>query len=347
MAKDFYKTLGVDRKADDKTIKSAYRKLARKYHPDVNPGDKAAESKFKEISEAYEVLGDAEKRKAYDRYGENWEQGSNFEGVNIDFGGGFGSIFEQMFSQMNHAEGVRPRGAEPKDVTKEIEVSLEEIASGTTRSLSYQVLDACKSCDGTGYVRTRNSTTCATCGGTGQSRNFFGMGSTCQACMGTGTSNLEKCPTCRGQATVVTNKKVEVKIPAGIADGRKLRVPGRGSIGANGRAGDLYVLVREKAHPTFQRKGDDLEAEVSVPLVTAILGGEIKVPTLKGSVTMKIPECSQNGQFFRLSGKGMPHLSGGGAGSLMVKLKVTMPKSLSPAERELFEKLNSLQGVKN
>ncbi len=347
MAKDFYNILGVDRSADDKVIKSAYRKLARKYHPDVNPGDKVAEAKFKEISEAYEVLGDPEKRTAYDRYGDKWEQGSNFDGVNIDFGGGgIGTIFEQMFGQMSHAEGVRPRGAEPKDIVKEIEVTLEEIATGTTRTFTYQVMDACKSCDGTGFVRTRNSQPCAACNGSGHSRSIFGMGAQCPACNGSGVSNLEKCPTCRGQAVVPTQKRVEVKIPAGIADGRKLRVPGRGSVGSNGRAGDLYVLVREKRHPDFKRNGDDLETEVTVPVVSAVLGGEIKVPTLTGSVTMKIPECSQPGQFLRLGGKGLPHMSGGGAGSIMVKLKVALPKTLTAEERSLYNKLSEAQGVK-
>lgn len=345
MSKDFYQVLGVDRSADEKTIKSTYRKLARKYHPDVNPGDKAAETKFKEISEAYEVLGDPEKRKAYDRYGSNWEQSAQYGDAGVDIGGGFGSIFDQIFTQMHHAEGMRPKGAEPKDVTIEIEVTLDEIDAGTTRTLSYQVMDACKSCEGTGYVRTRNSKTCAACNGSGQTRNIFGMGSMCQVCNGSGTSNLERCPTCRGEATVVTNKRVEVKIPAGITEGRKLRVPGRGSIGANGRAGDLYVLIREKADPRFKRKGDDLETELAVSVTQAVLGGEIKIPTLKGSVTMKIPECSQAGQTFRLGNQGLNKLHGHGRGNLFVKLKIALPKSITDRERELYRQLNE-QGVK-
>ena len=340
MAKDFYEILGVDRKADDKAIKSSYRKLARKFHPDVNPGDKAAEGKFKEISEAYEVLGDPEKRAAYDRYGSNWEQASQ-GGVDFDIGGGgMGSIFDQIFTQMHHSEGVRPRGAEPKDFMKEVEVTLEEIDSGTVRTLSYQVMDACKSCDGTGFVRTRNSKTCTVCNGSGQMRNIFGMGATCHACNGSGFSNLERCPTCKGEAAVVTNKRVEVKIPAGINEGRKLRVPGRGSIGANGRAGDLYVLIREKPDPRFKRKGDDLETELPISVTQAVLGGEIKIPTLKGSVTMKIPECSQAGQTFRLGNQGLNKLQGSGRGNLFVKLKVVLPKTLTDGERELYQQLS-------
>ncbi len=346
MAKDFYQILGVDRGADDKTIKSSYRKLARKYHPDVNPGDKAAETKFKEISEAYEVLGDPDKRTAYDRYGSNWEQASQYGGDGgVDFGGGFGSIFEQIFQQSGGADGARPKGAEPKDLAKELELTLEEIDTGTTRTLSYQVMDSCKTCDGTGYVRTRNSKSCSVCNGTGQMRNIFGMAATCHSCGGGGVSNLERCPTCRGEGTVATNKRVEVKIPAGIREGRKLRVPGRGSVGANGRAGDLYVLIREKPDPRFIRRGDDLEAEVAVPVTRAALGGEIKVNTLHGSVTMKIPECSQTGQAFRLGNQGLTIMNGQGKGNLVVKLKVMMPKSLTETQRELYQQLAATEVV--
>ncbi len=231
MAKEFYAVLGLKRDADDKAIKAAYRKLARKYHPDVNPGDKSAEAKFKEISEAYEVLGDPDKRKAYDRYGDHWEQaGQVGESVNFDFGGGggFGSIFQEMFNQAGggYSEGVRPRGVEPKDLSIEVELSLSEIDTGTIRTLSYQVMDACKSCDGTGHVRTRRSQPCSVCSGSGQQRSIFGV-MACQSCGGSGQSSLDACPTCRGAGALTTNKKVEVKIPAGIAEGRKLRVPGK------------------------------------------------------------------------------------------------------------------------
>lgn len=342
MAKDFYKVLGVSRSADDKTIKSAYRKLARKYHPDVNPGDKAAEAKFKEISEANEVLSDPEKRKAYDRFGENYENmsgGGDFGGVNFDFGGGgIGSIFEQFFHTAP-AEGSRPKGVEAKDLTKEIIVPLEEIDKGTSRTLSYQVQDSCKSCDGTGFVRLKSSRTCPVCQGSGAQRGMFGMSQPCEGCGGTGKSTLERCPTCSGDGVVLSNKRVEVKIPAGIPEGRKLRVPGRGSVGANGRAGDLYVVVKAEKHFQFERKGDDLETEVPVSLTTAVLGGEVRVPTLRGTLTMKINEGSQPGQTLRLANQGMTKLNSNQRGDLFVKLKIALPKNLTPEQRELFEKM--------
>lgn len=344
MAKDYYRILGVKKNADEKAIKTAYRKLARQYHPDVNPGDKSAEAKFKEVSEAYEVLSDPEKRRAYDQYGEHWEQAQHVgESVNFDFGG-FGSIFDQFFRQGATTEqsGVRPRGAEPKDVTVNVQLTLEEIDLGTTRSLSYQVQDACKSCDGTGFVRLRSSRTCPVCNGSGQQRGALGFGGPCTGCAGTGMSQLERCPTCTGDGVLLTQKKVEVKIPAGIQDQRKLRVPGRGAVGANGRAGDLYVQVQTAPHPQFTRQGDDLECEVPVPLRTAVLGGEIRVPTLRGSVTMRIPECSQPGQTFRLANQGLTKMSGGGRGNMFVKIKVSLPKKLTEQDRAVFQQLEEV-----
>lgn len=356
MAKNYYEVLGVSKGADDKAIKTAYRKLARKYHPDVNPNDKSAEAKFKEVSEAYEVLSDPEKRKLYDRWGSNWEAARNARvsggedgGMDFDFGevqfgeGGFGSIFEQFFQQQN-ARQARPRGVQPADVEKTVEVTLAEIDAGTKRTLTYQVNDACKSCDGTGYVRLKSSTTCPTCGGTGEVRGLFGMHQTCETCGGTGQSSLERCPTCRGAGVLPTTRKVEVTIPAGITNGKKLRVPGRGSTGANGRAGDLYVVIHERPDPRFTRKGDDLETELQIPYTVAILGGEVKVPTLRTPVTMKIPEGTQNGQTFRLTGQGISKL-GGGRGNLLVRIKVSVPKKVSARERELLQELAKLQEV--
>jgi chaperone protein DnaJ len=354
MPKDYYDTLGVPKNADEKTIKAAYRKLARKLHPDVNPNDKAAETKFKEVSEAYEVLGDADKRKLYDRWGSNWEAAQNMKtstsgggGQTVDFGdlnfgeGGFGSIFDQFMSA-GRTQQSRPRGLQPADVEKVVEIPLEEIDTGTKRTLTYQVNDACKSCEGTGYVRLRSSTTCPVCGGTGETRGLFGMSHPCEACDGTGHSSLERCPTCSGAGGLPTTRKVEVTIPAGITNGKKLRVPGRGSVGANGRAGDLYVIISERPHSRFVRKGDDLEVEIGVPYVIAALGGEIKVPTLGSSLTMKIPECTQSGQTFRLAGKGMSKL-GGGKGNLMAKVRITVPKALSDKERTLLQQIAALQ----
>lgn len=311
MPKDFYTTLGVARKADEKEIRSAYRKLARKYHPDVNPNDKSAEAKFKEVSEAYEVLSDPEKRKLYDQFGDQWEQASHFQGgvpgqdVDYNFGsqgggGGFETIFEQFFGgggrrggrvQFEDLDAMQPR-----DVEKTIEIPLEEIDTGTKRVLTYQTMDA---------QRTRE-----------------------------------------GISTVPTTKKVEVTIPAGIPDGKKLRVPGKGGAGANNKAGDLYVVVKWAQGGPFKSVDDHIEAEVPVPFHVAALGGEIRVPTLRSTVKMKIPEGTQSGQVFRLGGQGISKLSGG-RGDLMARIKITVPKKLTDAQRTLMRQLSELEETKD
>ena len=309
MAKDYYQILGVPRGSDEKEIKSAYRKLARKYHPDVNPNDKSAEAKFKEVSEAYDVLSDPEKRKLYDQYGANWEAVKNGgfagSGGGVDMGdfadirfGGFESIFEQFFGGSRGGRGGVDYSyqdietSQPRDVEKVIEVSLEEVDSGTKRTLTYQTMDA---------QRTPN-----------------------------------------GITTIPTTKKVEVKIPAGISDGKKLRVPGKGAAGANGRAGDLYVTVKWAEHPSFRANGENLETDVPVPYTVAALGGEIKVPTLRGAVTMRIPEGTPSGQVFRLGGQGIARMNGA-RNDLMARIKITVPKKPSDKERELLRQLADLQ----
>ena len=311
MAKDYYQILGVPKGADEKEIKTAYRRLARKYHPDVNPNDKTAEAKFKEMSEAYEVLSDPDKREMYDQYGSNWEQAQHFSGAGGgmgDFGnsqnaggmGGFESIFEHLFAggrtagprvNMNFTD---MESMQPRDIEKTVEISLEEIDAGTQRVLTYQTMDA---------QRLRE-----------------------------------------GFSTVPTTKKVEVKIPAGISDGKKLRVPGKGSAGQNGKAGDLYVVVKWANHPTFKPNGESLEVEVPVPYTIAALGGEIRVPTLRGGLTMKIPEGTQSGQMFRLGGQGITSLKGG-RGDLFAKIKITVPKKPTEAEKDLLKKLAELDKV--
>ncbi len=327
MRKDYYQTLGVTKGADDKEIKAAYRKLARKYHPDVNPNKAEAEAKFKEISEAYTVLSDPEKRKMYDRFGSDWEAahsggggyagGPQPGGGGFDFGDagtGFESIFQQFFQGFGGETpfgGMRQRGVPPRDVERQIDLTLEEIDSGTRRTLTFQADDACSQCNGTGQVRLANQ------------------------------QGPAVCPTCRGGATVPSPRRVEVKIPAGISDGKKLRVPGRGAKGANGKAGDLFVVVHEVPHPTFKRKGEDLEVEVAVPYTVAALGGEISVPTLRSKVSMRIPEGSQSGQVFRLASQGISKLSGG-RGNLMARLKIMVPKKLTDRERKLLRELASL-----
>ncbi len=310
MAKDYYQILGVSKKAEEKDIKSAYRKLARKHHPDVNPNDKGAETRFKEISEAYDVLGDPEKRKLYDQYGQNWEAAQNFGGVppgegdfQFNFGGqggsGFESIFEHLMGGMRGGHGGFQNmdfdtinAAQPRDIEKVVEFSLEEIDNGTKRTLTYQTMDA---------QRTRGQV-----------------------------------------ATVPTTKKVEVTIPAGIADGKKLRVPGKGQAGVNGKAGDLYVVIKWANHAQFKPQGENIEVEVSVPYTLAALGGEIRVPTLRGAVKMKIPGGTQSGQSLRLSGQGISKMNSGRS-DLMARIKITVPKHLSDAEKELLQKLADLE----
>jgi DnaJ-class molecular chaperone len=303
---DYYQILGVARSADEKEIKAAYRKLARKHHPDVNPGDKASEAKFKQVSEAYEVLGDSEKRALYDQYGSNWEAAKNGQvgydgdmgGVHFGGMGGFGSIFEQFFGgQPGGGGGFRIQDTDvvqPRDIEREVELTLEEIDAGTVRSLTYQTMDA---------QRTRGDI-----------------------------------------ATVPTTKKVEVKIPAGIGDGKKLRVPSKGHAGINGRAGDLYVVIRWTKHEKFKPNGENLEAEVPVSFTTAALGGEIKIPTLKGSVSMKIPPGTQGNQVFRLGNQGISKM-GGGRSDLLARIKIAIPKTLSPQQKELLIQLAAMEGI--
>lgn len=343
MAKDLYAVLGVSRGADEKEIKSAYRKLARKYHPDVNPNDPTAEAKFKEIGAAYEVLGDVDKRRLYDQYGSNWEAaqhmgaasgGGDFD-VNFGGGGGFETIFETFFRDAGAGGMGEARAVAPRDVERTIELTLDEIASGTKRTLTYQAMDACKSCDGSGTVQLRSTRECVNCGGTGRTRNVFGLGGPCPVCSGTGRTTMESCPTCQGSGTIPTTKKVEIKIPAGFPEGKKLRVPGRGIMGTGGRAGDLYVSIRAIPHERFVRNGDNLEVEVEVPFVMAALGGEVKIPTLTSSLKMTIPAGSQSGQKFRLANHGMPKLDGT-KGDLVARLKIAVPKKLSDRQRQLL-----------
>ena len=306
---DYYKILGVPRGADEKEIKSAYRKLARKYHPDVNPGDKSAENRFKEVSEANEVLSDPEKRKFYDQFGDNWEAAQNghfnpgnpFQGneagdfQNINFGGmgGFGTIFEQFFG--GGQAGFRGHDFEagrPKDVEREIELSLEDIDKGTTRTLTYQTMDAQR---------------------------------------------------LKGEiSTIPTTKKVEVKIPPGIGDGKKLRVANKGHAGVNGRAGDLFVTVRWAKHDKIKVVGEHLEIDVPVSFVTAALGGEVKVPTLRNPITVKVPAGIQSGQTLRLAGQGISKLEGGRC-DLMARIKITVPKHLTVAQKNLLEQFSKLE----
>jgi DnaJ-class molecular chaperone len=316
MAKDFYQVLGVERSADEKAIKTAYRRLARKHHPDLNPGSEEAEARFKEVSEAYAVLSDPEKRKQYDRFGPAWKDvqpgGGSGGGQDFDFGagGGIGDIFSAFFGGgAGDFSGFRVE-AQPRDVEHAVELTLEEIDQGVRRQLTYQVEQPCSRCQGTGRVTLLG-------GGQGI------------------------CPECLGQCESKERRTTEVKIPAGIHEGKKLRVPGGGAAGSRGKKGDLYVLIKIKPHPIFTRDGDDLTATVDVPYVDAILGGEIEAPTLRTSGTVTLPPGSQTGQRIRLKERGLAKM-GGGRGDLYIRLRIVTPKNPSAEEIALLQQIRAM-----
>jgi molecular chaperone DnaJ len=323
--KDYYQILGVNRNASEKEIKQAYRRLARKHHPDLNPGDKSAEARFKEMNAAYQVLSDPEKRKKYDQFGDQWEHADQFakaggqQGVRWDTGkggttfeygdmSGLGDIFSSLFGDAGMGSRTRRGPQRGQDVESPVEISLEEAYHGSRRVIQLQTTEPCTACGGTGRVGNR---VCTMCGGTGGK---------------------------------VIPRRLEVKIPQGVKDGSRIRMAREGAPGrAGGSKGDLYLVVRVLPHKVFERKGDDLYAEISVPLATAVLGGEVRVPTLDGNLSLKIPPETQNGKLFRLVGKGMPQLGNANHGNMFAKVNVALPTNLTEEERRLFEKLRSLR----
>ncbi len=331
--KDYYKILGVAQTADVKEIKSAYRKLARKYHPDVNPGDKSAESKFKEISEAYEILSDPEKKTKYEQFGDQWKAYSQAGGrrrsggtattpnmgFEFEVGGpgiNLGDFFEGIFGKGRGREQRAPERGE--DVEYGIDLTLEEARNGATKNLRLTVEDICPQCNGTGMSQ--------------DSGGRFNMGAAC--------------PQCRGHGRIGSIRNVEVKIPAGVTEGQRIRLSGEGTAAPNGKRGDLYLLVRLKAHPVFKREGQDLTVDVPVPYTVAALGGEISVPTLNGNRTLPIPAGVQSGQRIRVSGQGLPARSGKTSGDLYARVKISVPKDLTTKERDLLKELAEMRGDK-
>ena len=324
--KDYYNILGVKRNASEQEIKQAYRRLARKHHPDVNSGDKSAEAKFKEINEAHEVLSDKENRKKYDKYGDQWQYADQFEQArrqqtpfrdfnqsggtsSFHFGGDdMGGLFDELF----RGAGTRTytRRAPPRrgrDIQSPVEVTLDEAYHGTKRTLSLQTEEPCPTCQGSGLIQN------------------------------------VPCSTCQGGGVVPRIKRLEVKIPPGVKNGSRVRIAGKGQPGYGGANGDLYLVVSVKPHRLFERRGDDLHAEVPVPLTVAILGGEVQVPTLKGKLALKIPAETQNGRAFRLKGQGMPHLGNSSRGDIVAKVNIVLPTKLSAQEKELFRQLSELR----
>ena len=323
--KDYYQILGVNRNASEKEIKQAYRRLARKHHPDLNPGDESAEARFKEMNAAYEVLSNPEKRKKYDQFGEQWEyaeqsakaggqQGVRWDGgkgdTTFEYGdvSGLGDIFSSLFGDAGMGSRMRRGPQRGQDVESPVEISLEEAYHGSKRVIQLQTTEPCTACGGTGRVGNR----------------------VCTICSGTGGK--------------VIPRRLEVKIPPGAKDGSRIRMSGEGAPGrAGGNKGDLYLIVRILPHKLFERKGDDLYTDVSVPLAIAILGGEVRLPTLDGNLSLKIPPETQNGKVFRLAGKGMPQLGNANCGSMFAKVNVVLPTNLTEEERRLFESLRSLR----
>ena len=376
--KDYYKILGVPKTATEKEVKAAYRKLARQFHPDVNPGDKSAEDKFKNVGEAYEVLSDSDKRSNYDQFGDQWKsysQGSGFgpsggspsggrtggpqpeysfggagNGAGIDdflsslFGGAAGGSPASGFGGFS---GGRPAGrsAAPQEVEQSVEISLEEAYKGTSRSFTVSIPDICARCGGGGAITAGKGKPCPMCGGSGKikgGRSMFGN-SLCPQCGGTGEATAA-CPDCHGDGVVSKPRRIsDVKIPAGVADGQRIRLAGQGSGG-----GDLFLKIKVKPNTQYERIGNDLRTDFVVPYTVAALGGEASVETFAGRKTLNVPPGTQSGQSFRLTGQGMPKLKGGGAGDLYARVKMTVPKDLSPRERDLLTELAKLRsdGVK-
>jgi molecular chaperone DnaJ len=348
--RDYYEVLGVARDAADQDIKSAYRKLALKHHPDRNPGNAEAEERFKEAAEAYAILADAEKRAAYDRFGHAGVSSAGGAGgfdptIFADFGDIFGGL-RDIFGFGDFFGGGGRRGGPQRgaDLRYDLEISFEESASGMETAVQIPRQEACEACKGTGAAAGTSPTVCPQCAGRGQIRyqqGFFTVAQTCRQCGGAGRVITKACPECRGHGQVARQRKLTVRIPAGIANGQRLRLYGEGEGGqAGGPAGDLYVVVHVQDHPVFRREGDDLFCRVPVTFPIVALGGEIGVPTLTGQEKVTIPEGTQSGQVFRLRGKGMPSVSGRGRGDLHVVVDVSTPKKLTKEQRHLLEQLN-------
>ena len=347
MADEYYTLLGVAKSASADELKKAYRKKAMEFHPDRNPGNKEAEEKFKKVSRAYEILGDEAKRRLYDQHGEAAFDPNAGGGPRGPAGGGFRGadprdIFEQMFGGFGGGFGG---GEAPddsgEDLRVDVRVTLEEAAEGVERKIPYRKHVACAKCAGSGAEAGAKKTRCPTCQGHGQvvrSQGFFSMKQTCPSCAGEGVRIDKPCKSCAGEGRTVAESSVSVRIPPGVDTGTKLRSSGNGSAGRRGAsAGDLYVYVTVQDHELFERDGDDLACSVPVKFSIAALGGKIVVPKLKGKTALNIPAGTQGGTIFRLRGEGMPALRGSGAGDLLVRVDIDVPKKMTAAEKEALQ----------
>ncbi len=357
--KDYYKILGVGEKASQKEIKDAYRKLARKHHPDANPNNRQAEERFKEVSEAYEVLGDKRKRQEYDQ-GAKLFQGAGFgpggfgggyQNVRINFEdlgdlGGFGSSIFDLFTDPFRRKQKGPQPTRGRDLVYNISLSFDEALQGVASRINVTSHETCPTCQGSGAKPGTGPTTCSVCAGRGvtaKDQGLFSLSRTCPQCLGRGTIVEHPCPTCQGNTQVEKNKKITVKIPAGVKEGAKIKLKGRGEPGTNGGPpGDLYVVTNVTAHKYFKRQGSNILLDIPITITEATLGAKIKIPTIEQSISLKIPSGTQSGKTFRLKGKGAPRLKGKGRGDMLVTVKVTIPTKLTAKEKSLLRQLAEL-----
>ncbi len=364
---DYYELLSVSRDASEQELKTAYRKVAMQYHPDRNPDNPEAEEMFKACSEAYQVLSDADKRAAYDRYGHAAFTGGAGGGGNPFAGGGFGGsaqgfngqdlgdIFGDLFGEMFNMGGGGGRKASRvqrgRDLRYDLTLAFEEAVFGVEKEITIRRMETCVDCKGSGAAKGKAPVTCTQCGGRGQQRfqqGFFSVARACSVCGGTGTLIVDPCVTCKGQTVVQQEHSILVKVPAGVEQDTRIRYQGEGEAGKfAGPAGDLYVVLNVKAHKFFERDGDDLHCVMPISFPQAALGTELEIQTLEGPATIKIPEGTQSGKEFKLRSKGVPHLNSSGKGDLIVEIRVQTPNKLTKTQKELLRQLSETMIVEN
>jgi molecular chaperone DnaJ len=346
-----YETLGVAKNASADEIKKAYRKLARQYHPDRNPGDKAAEDRFKEVQTAYDLLSDPEKRKQYDTFGANGAPG--FGGGNFNFGGDFnigdiGDLFGGLFGAGRRgSRGRQERGQRGADIEATVNLSFEDSLQGIETKIPVEVDTPCRECGGSGAQPGTAPVICPECNGRGvkiESQGLFGLSQPCPRCRGNGTVIEKPCPACHGSGRQRRTKRYTVQIPAGVKDGTQIRLKGKGEPGMNGGPpGDLNVVTRVAESPLYERRGADLVVNVPVTYAEAVLGAKVEVPTPEGPVSLKVPAGSEDGKLLRIRGRGAPKLSGSGRGDVLARVRISVPKKLTKREREALEELQKAQ----
>jgi len=356
--RDYYEILQVSRTASDQEIKSAYRKLAMQFHPDRNPNNPDAEEKFKECSEAYTVLADAQQRARYDQFGHAGVGSGMGGGAGVDFNSAIFTDFSDIFGEMfgigdlfGNGGRRRTRAQRGADLREDVTLDFEEAVFGITTNIEVHKHETCETCSGSGIAPGKSAQTCKACGGRGQQRfqqGFFSVSRTCGSCGGAGQVITDPCSKCRGEGRVLRERKLEVKVPAGVEDGMRMRYAGQGEPGYfGGPAGDLYVVLHVKEHAFFQRDGHHLYCSIPVSFPQAALGAEIEIPTLEGTHKLKVPEGTQSGTVFKVRGKGIPVLNGHGKGDLMVEVKIQVPTKLTKRQRELLAELGQSTSIDN